>query len=65
MRLNRVYDFQRAACKDPELITTWFKLVNNIKTEYGIMNNNFYKFYKTGFIMGVTYALLVVTSVIE
>jgi helix-turn-helix, Psq domain len=29
-RLNRVYDFQRALCEDPELIGAWFRLVHNI-----------------------------------
>ena len=40
-RLNRVYDFQRAACEDPELINAWFKLVNNMKTKYGIADSDF------------------------
>jgi hypothetical protein len=26
-RLNRVYNFQRALCEDPELISAWFRLV--------------------------------------
>jgi hypothetical protein len=26
-RFNRVYDFQRALCEDPELIGAWFRLV--------------------------------------
>ena len=60
-RLNRVYDFQRAACKDPELINAWFKLVNNMKTKYGIANNDFYNFDETGFMMGVICASMVVT----
>ena len=46
-RLNRVYDFQRAACEDPELINAWFKLVDNMKTKYGIADNDFYNFNKT------------------
>ena len=60
-RLNRVYDFQRAACEDPELIGAWFKLVNNMKAKYGIANSDFYNFDKTGFIMGVICALMIVT----
>ena len=60
-RLNRVYDFQKAACEDPKLINAWFKLVNNIKAKYGITNNNFYNFNKTGFMIGVIYALMVIT----
>ena len=41
----------------------WFKLVNNIKAKYGITNNDFYNFNETGFIMGVIYALMVITRV--
>ena len=55
MRLNRVYDFQRAAYKNPELINAWIKLVKNIRAKYNIENNNFYNFNKTDFIIGVIY----------
>jgi hypothetical protein len=34
-RFNRVYDFQRALCEDPELIGGWFRLVENIRAKYG------------------------------
>ena len=60
-RLNRVYDFQRAACEDPELIGAWFKLVDNMKAKYGIADSDFYNFDETGFMMGVIYASMVVT----
>ncbi|EDN91428.1 hypothetical protein SS1G_00831 [Sclerotinia sclerotiorum 1980 UF-70] len=30
IRFNRVYNFQRALCEDPELIEEWFRLVSNI-----------------------------------
>jgi hypothetical protein len=30
IRLNCVYDYQRALCKDPKLIGIWFRLVENI-----------------------------------
>ena len=35
-RFNRVYDFQRALCEDPELIRGWFQLVENMRAKYGI-----------------------------
>ena len=52
-RLNRVYDFQRAACQDLELIGAWFKLVDNMRAKYGIADSDFYNFDETGFMMGV------------
>ena len=52
-RLNRVYDFQRAACEDPELISAWFKLVENMRAKYAIQDSDFYNFDETGFMMGV------------
>lgn len=60
-RLNRVYDFQRASCEDPELISAWFKLVENMKAKYGIQDGDFYDFDETGFMMGVISASMVVT----
>ena len=55
-RLNRVYDFQRATCEDPELISAWFRLVGNIRAKYGIEDSNLYNFDKTGFMIGIIYS---------
>ena len=60
-RFNRVYDFQRALCEDPELIGAWFKLVFNMKAKYGILDCDFYNFDETGFMMGIICAAMVVT----
>src|SRR5438045_1193190 len=60
-RLNRVYDFQRALCEDPELISAWFQLVQNMRAKYGILDCDFYNFDETGFMMGVICAAMVVT----
>ena len=61
-RLNRVYDFQRVTCENPELINAWFKLVGNIKAKYGIKDNDLYNFNKTGFIISIIYnSLLIIT----
>lgn len=60
-RFNRVYDFQRALCEDPELIGAWFRLVQNMRTKYGILDCDFYNFDETGFMMGVICAGMVVT----
>ena len=60
MRLNRVYNFQRVTCENPEFIGAWFRLVGNIRVKYGIEDNDLYNFDKTGFIMGVIYSSLLV-----
>lgn len=60
-RFNRVYDFQRALCEDPELISAWFRLVENIRAKYSILDCDFYNFDETGFIMGVICPAMVVT----
>lgn len=60
-RFNRVYDFQRALCEDPELIGAWFRLVENMKAKYGILDCDFYNFDETGFMMGMICPAMVVT----
>jgi hypothetical protein len=60
-RFNRVYDFQRALCEDPELIRGWFRLVGNMRAKYGIQDCDFYNFDETGFMMGVISPAMVVT----
>jgi hypothetical protein len=60
-RFNRVYDFQRALCEDPELIGAWFRLVENMRAKYGILDCDFYNFDETGFMMGIICAAIVVT----
>ena len=60
-RFNRVYDFQRALCEDPEVLGTWFRLVENIRAKYGVTDSDFYNFDETGFMMGVICPAMVVT----
>jgi hypothetical protein len=60
-RFNRVYNFQRALCKDPKLISAWFQLVENIQTKYSVLDCDFYNFDKTGFMMGMITPGMVVT----
>ena len=60
-RFNRAYDFQRALCKDPELIAAWFRLMHNIKAKYGILDCDFFNFDETGFMMGMICICMVVT----
>ena len=60
-RFNRVYDFQRALCEDPNLIGAWFRLVENMRAKYGVLDCDFYNFDETGFMMGVICPAMVVT----
>ena len=57
---NRVYDFQRALCKDPKVLGAWFRLVENIRAKYSILDYNFYNFNKTGFIISIICLVIVV-----
>ena len=63
MRFNCVYDFQRALCEDLELISAWFRLVENMRAKYGIIDSDFYNFDETGFMMGIITPAIVVTRV--
>jgi hypothetical protein len=58
---NRVYNFQKALCEDLELISAWFRLVDNMQTKYSIINSDFYNFDKTGFMIGIISLVIVVT----
>jgi len=61
-RFTRKYNYQRAKCEDPKVIREWFTLVYNVKVKYGILDNNLYNFNKTGFIIGIIIATIVVTT---
>jgi len=60
-RFNRVYDFQRALCEDPKLIGAWFRLVENMRAKYGVLDCDFYNFDETGFMMGMICPVMVIT----
>jgi hypothetical protein len=62
MRFNRAYDRQRALCKDPVLIRSWFELVEQTKAKYSICDEDIYNFDKAGFMMGKIMTQLVVTG---
>jgi hypothetical protein len=61
-RFSRKYDCQRAKCEDPKVIGEWFILVQNIKAKYGIVDEDTYNFDETGFMMGIIFAGMVVTT---
>jgi hypothetical protein len=60
-RFNRVYDFQRALCEDPERIGAWFRLVENMRAKYSVVDSDFYNFDETGFPIGLITPGIVVT----
>jgi hypothetical protein len=61
-RYSRRYDYQRAKCEDPRVIAPWFTLVRNIMAKYGIVDDDVYNFDETGFMMGIIFAGMVVTT---
>jgi hypothetical protein len=61
-RYSRKYDYQRAKCEDPKVIGEWFALVRNVKAKYGIVDEDTYNFDETGFMMGIIFAGMVVTT---
>jgi hypothetical protein len=61
-RFSRKYDYQRAKCEDPKVIGEWFEVVRNVKAKYGIVDEDTYNFDETGFMMGIIFAGMVVTT---
>ena len=62
MKWNRKFNSQRARCEDPVIISAWFKLVQETRITYGILDKDTYNFDETGFMMGVAATSKVVTS---
>jgi hypothetical protein len=58
----RKYDYQRAKCEDPKVIRPWFTLVRNLKAKYSILDEDLYNFDETGFMIGVIFPGMVVTT---
>ena len=61
-RWSRPYDHQRATCEDPVIIQPWFTLVQRMKAEYGIIDEDTYNFDESGFLLGKISSQLVVTG---
>jgi hypothetical protein len=61
-RFNRPYDRQRALCEDHKVISRWFKLVEETKNKYGILDEDVFNFDEAGFMMGKITAQRVVTG---
>ena len=61
-RWTRKYDYQRAKCENSKVISAWFALVRNVKAKYGVVDDDIYNFDETGFMMGIIFAGMVVTT---
>ncbi|USP74405.1 uncharacterized protein yc1106_01679 [Curvularia clavata] len=59
---TRKLNSQRASSEDPIAITAWFKLVEETRQTYGVLDQDIYNFDETGFAMGVAATSKVVTS---
>ena len=62
MAFNRAKDCQRALQEDPGVINAWFKLVQETKDKYGVLDDDIHNFDETGFQMGVIGSMKVVTG---
>jgi len=60
-RYSRKYNYQRALCEDPEIVSAWFQRVQNTIESKGILDCDIYNFDETGFQMGVASTAKVVT----
>lgn len=61
-RFSRKYDYRRAECEDLKVIGEWFRLVQETRARYGIVDDDVYNFDETGFMMGVISSVMVVTT---
>jgi hypothetical protein len=60
-RFSRRYNYKRAKCEDPKIISEWFTLVQTTILQYGIDADDIYNFDETGFAMGLTATAKVIT----
>ena len=62
MAFNRAKDRQRILQEDPEVVRTWFKLVQDTITQYGVHLDNVHNFNKTSFQIGIISSIKVITG---
>ena len=55
-----MYNYKRAFQKDSKIIVDYFSLIQNIKAKHSILNKNTYNLNKTGFIIDIIVALVVI-----
>jgi hypothetical protein len=61
-QVSRPRDHRRVLCSNPAIISLWFNLVRNVKAKYRILDEDTYNFDETGFQIGVTGSVKVVTA---
>ena len=62
MHFTRRCNYQRALCEDSILLQGWFQLVSNTVAKYGILEEDFHNFDESGFMMGISDALVITSS---
>jgi arginyl-tRNA--protein-N-Asp/Glu arginylyltransferase len=62
MAFNQAKDRQRILQKHSEIISTWFKVVEDTKAKYGVYDDYVHNFDETSFQMGVIGSMKVVTG---
>jgi hypothetical protein len=60
-RFSKRYNYERAKCEDPKIISEWFSLVQKTILTYGIDPDDIYNFDETGFAMGLIATAKVIT----
>ena len=60
-RFSRRYNYTRAKCEDPKIISEWFSLVQKTILSYGIDPDDIYNFDETGFAIGLIATAKVIT----
>ena len=60
---NRAKDRQRILQEDLEIISAWFKLVEDTRAKYSVHNYDVHNFNKTSFQIGVISLIKVITGV--
>ena len=53
VKFNRKYDYKRAFCEDLKVTQGWFRLVEDTKAKYGILDEDIYNFNESSFMMGI------------
>jgi hypothetical protein len=61
-KISRPYDYERAKCEDPRVIEEWFRVLECMKRDHGILDEDTYNFDETGFMMGRIQPGMVVTA---
>ncbi|OQE34340.1 hypothetical protein PENCOP_c020G06257 [Penicillium coprophilum] len=53
-QFSKRYNYERAKCEDPKIITEWFNLVQKTILQFRIDSDDVYNFDETGFAIGLT-----------